>query len=138
GRRKCRSRGERLDGGRFMSAPDAFLPASLRPAPQAPSPRTRRPIRWWLQVGTFTAVFIGAGILLAGWRLTAVEVTSCQGLPPSAVVNLESLTGRWIPSLDLERIRQDVERWPGITGVGVELKLPATLRIQALPDEICA
>ncbi len=121
-----------------MSAPAAFLPTSLRPTPQAPRPRTRRPIRWWLQAGTFTAVFIGAGILLAGWRLKAIEVTACPGLPPSTVVNLENLTGRWVPSLDLEEIRKDVERWPGVTGVGVELKLPGTLRIQALPDEICA
>ncbi len=115
-----------------------FLPASLRPTPQAPRSRTRSPIRWWLSAGVITTFCVGAGILLAGWRLNAVEITTCTGLPASAVVNLEDLRGTWIPSLDLDKIRQNVETWPGIAGVAVELKLPATLRIQALPDEICA
>ena len=115
-----------------------FLPASLRPTPQAPHSRTRKPIRWGLQAGAITAFFVGAGILLAGWRLNTVEIKSCPGLPASAVVNLEDLRGSWIPSLDLDEVRQTVENWPGVTGVTVELELPATLRIQAPPDEICA
>lgn len=115
-----------------------FLPASLRPTPQAPRSRTRSPMRWWLSAGAIVTLCVGAGILLAGWRLNAIEVTTCTGLPASAVANLEDLRGSWIPSLDLDEVRQNVETWPGIDGVAVELKLPATLRIQALPDEICA
>ena len=115
-----------------------FLPASLRPAPQAPRARARRPIKWWLQAVIVAVVCIGGGTLLAGWRLETVEVTGCPGLPPSAMVNLEELRGRSIPFLDLEEIRCDVERWPGVSGVAVELKLPSTLRVRALPDEICA
>lgn len=127
-------------GGNGISgqASRTFLPASLRPAPQTPRPRARRPIKRWIQAIAVTAVCIGAGTLPAGWRLKAVEVTSCPGLPPSAVVSLEDLRGRWIPAVNLDEIRRDVERWPGIAGVAVELKLPATLRVQALPDEICA
>lgn len=121
-----------------MSAPTDFLPISLRPSPQAPRPRNRRVLGWWLQATGLTAILLGAAFLLAGWRLEVVEVTGCPGLPPSAQVNLEDLAGSWIPSLDLQAIRQDLERWPGVTGVAVELKLPTTLRVQALPDEICA
>jgi len=75
---------------------------------------------------------------LNSWRLEAVDATGCAGLPPSAVVNLEDLCGRWIPTLDLNQVRQNIECWPGVAGVAVELQLPATLRIRALPDEICA
>lgn len=121
-----------------MSAPTEFLPMNLRPRPQAPRPRTRRLFESWIQAAALTALFLGGAFLLAGWRLEVVQVTSCPGLPPSAQANLEGLAGSWIPSLDLETIRQDVERWPGVAGVAVELKLPSTLRIQALPDEICA
>ncbi len=115
-----------------------FLPANLRPAPQAPGPTPRRPTRWWLQAITVTAVCICIGILLNGWRLKAVDATGCTGLPASAVVNLEGLRGHWIPMLDLDQVRQDVECWPGVAEVAVELQLPSTLRIRALPDEICA
>ena len=116
----------------------AFLPASLRPAPQAPRATPRRPNRWWLQAITVTAACLAIGVLLNGWRLDAIDTTGCAGLPRSAVVNLEDLRGRWIPTLDLNQVRRDIECWPGVAGVAVELQLPATLRIRALPDEICA
>lgn len=121
-----------------MSAPTEFLPTNLRPSPQAPRPRTRRRFDWWIQTLVLTAIILGAATLLARWRLDVVQITGVPGLPPSVHVNLEGLAGHWIPSLDLETIRQDVERWPGVAGVAVELQLPSTLRIQALPDEICA
>ncbi len=114
-----------------------FLPPSLRPAPQAPRSAPRRLNRRWFRAVAVTAVCIGTATLLNSWRLKAVDATGCAGLPPSAVVNLEDLRGRWIPTLDLNQVRRDVELWPGVAGVAVELKLPATLRIRALPDEIC-
>jgi len=95
-------------------------------------------VRFWFRTLSFTAVCIGFGALLNAWRLDTVDASGCAGLPASAVVNLEDLCGRWIPTLDLNQVRQDIECWPGVAGVAVELQLPATLRIRALPDEICA
>ena len=115
-----------------------FLPASLRPAPQTLRPRGRLLIRSWLKIIATIVVCVGVVSLLAQWRIDVVEVNECTGLPASAAVNLTDLRGRWIPAVDLEKIRQDVERWPGIAGASIELKLPATLRVRALADEICA
>lgn len=121
-----------------MSEAQTFLPASLRPAQQAPRKRTRLPVKWWCQFVATALVIFGAGILLSRWRVEVVEITDCPGLPASAVTNLEEIKGFWIPSIDLDKIRHDVEMWPGVAGVAIELKLPSTIRIQALPDEICA
>ena len=115
-----------------------FLPPSLRPTPQVQRPAPRRATSWWLRAITVAAVCIGIGTMLNGWRLKAIDATGCAGLPPSAMVNLEELRGRWIPTLNLNQVRQDVECWPGVAGVTVELQLPTTLRIRALADEICA
>ncbi len=140
------SRSHRADGMRKAEvvlaraqSGENFLPLSLRPVPQAaPRASVRRPARVWLRIAAVTAIFIGVGVFLAGWRLEAVEATGCAGLPPSAKLNLEDLRGRWIPALDLDQIRQDFERWPGVAEVTVELQLPETLRVRAIPDEICA
>ena len=121
-----------------MHSRQRFLPLSLRPIPQAPRSSVNRPAKMWRRIGVVAAISIGVGVILAGWRLESVETTGCTGLPPSATLNLEALRGRWIPTLDLDQIRQDVERWPGVAEVAVELQLPQTLRVRATPDKICA
>ncbi len=115
-----------------------FLPANLRPAPQAPRPRVRRPMKAWLKISAVTVICVGTGLPFALWNLKSVEVTGCEGLPDSETLNLKNLSGSWIPAVDLSRVRENVERWPGVEGVSVELKLPATLLVRALPDTICA
>lgn len=122
-----------------MPEAQTFLPANLRPTQRAPRVRRpRRPLRWWLKFVASTLACLGAGVLLANWRLESVEITECPGLPASAIVSLTDLRGLWIPAIDLDSIRKDVESWPGVSAVAIELKLPSTLRIQALPDEVCA
>lgn len=119
-----------------MTAP-AFLPASFRPAAPTPPPNRRNRIRRWSRGLGILALMLGVGWTAAQWKIAAVEVIPCPGFPASEITNLEQLEGLWIGRLDLEAVRETVERWPGIASVAVEFKLPSTLRVEAWPDEIC-
>ncbi len=119
-----------------MPESGSFLPTNLRPAPR-PLPRRRRKPRRWARAVIVLVLCGAAGLLVSRWRIRSVEVTPCAGIPSSVVAGLEDFEGCWVPLISLDRIRRDVERWPGVASVVVELEPPWTLRIEATPDQLC-
>ncbi|MCD4747757.1 MAG: hypothetical protein K8R59_00155 [Thermoanaerobaculales bacterium] len=117
-----------------MTAERSFLPESLRPQPKATSrPKTRHRLRYTvviLSIATVVAV-------LASWRVDAVLVESCSAIPASATADFNIMQGRWVPAVDLDWVRRQAERWPGVATVDVKLQLPGTLRVLAGPEDIC-
>ena len=102
-----------------MSRP-VFLPDRFRPA----LPR-RRPRRLLALVA-----FIPCSLLLLPlWRVQTVEVTGCGGLPASFELSLRQLEGTSLLTTNLDRIREQVDAWPGVAGVEVRLELPGTLHV---------
>jgi len=102
-----------------MSRP-MFLPDRLRPA----LPR-RRPRRLLALV----AAIPGCLLLLPLWRVQTVDVTGCGELPVSLERSLRQLEGTSLLTLDLDRVREQVEAWPGVASVEVRLELPGTLHV---------
>ncbi len=119
-----------------MPESGSFLPTNLRPAPR-PLPRRRHAPRQWVRATIVLVLCCTAGLLVSYWRIRAVEATPCAGIPSSVVAGLEEYEGRWIPLVSLDRIRRDIERWPGVASVVVELEPPWTLRIEATADRLC-
>ncbi len=72
-------------------------------------------------------------LVLPLWRVEAVTVASCVGLPRATRTGLERLGGEWVPLLDLHWVRHQAAQWPGVAGVEVELRLPGTLVVTAHP-----
>jgi hypothetical protein len=65
------------------------------------------------------------------WRVQAVQVEGCPGLPPGVTQSLQGLVGRFPLAVDPQWIRQQVEVWPGVESVDVRLELPATVKVSA-------
>jgi len=103
---------------------DVFLPDRLRPLP--PRRRSRRPL-------LLLAVAAVVPLLAPWWRVTAVEMTACPGLPESVAVSLQELVGRFPLAVDPKWVRGQIEVWPVVEAVDVRLELPGTLRVTATP-----
>jgi hypothetical protein len=112
----------------------SFLPDSLRPQPKV-APRSRRGFR--IRLGLGLAAFAAGVWLVTSWQISDVSVQTCQGMPPSAARDLELLKGNWVPAVDLRWVRRQAEQWPGVGAVDVELRLPGTLSVRAVAEEIC-
>ena len=111
----------------MSTLPPRFLPERLRP--RVP----RRPAR-----GRLLALVVLPGLLavVPYWRLRAVEVEGCPALPAAARQSLADLVGCPVVLLDLGWVRHQVEMWPGVAAVEVELDLPGTLRVAAHPSQV--
>ncbi len=112
----------------------SFLPDSLRPQPKTP-PRSRRGFH--LRLGLSLTAIAAVIWLAASWRLQAVSVRTCPGLPAAVAEDLVDLRGQWVPTVDLQWVRRQAEQWPGIADVDVELQLPGTLVVRAAEEEYC-
>ena len=82
-----------------------FLPDRFRPRP----PR-RRSAKPWMVL----AVVAILPLMAPGWRVQAVEIEGCPGLPPEVTQSLQSLVGRFALMVDPQWIRRQVEVWPVI------------------------
>lgn len=105
-----------------MSGP--FLPDSVRP--RAPRRRGRQPL-------AFLLAAVALPLLAPWWRLRTVEVTTCDGLPSSAVSALYGLEGQFALAVDPQRLAAGLEEWPAVAEVDVRLSLPGTLEVRATP-----
>ncbi len=105
-----------------------FLPDRLRPR----SPR-RRPRRRLALLGVVPVMLLA----LPHLRVKEVRVAACPQLPAAAVRSLYELEGRAAFSIDLEAIREQVEAWPGVGEVSVELQLPGTISVRAVAAAVC-
>lgn len=119
----------------MTTAPRSFLPESLRPKPKA-APRSR--IGGWIRLAISVVALAVTTWLVLSWRIDAVEVTTCAGLPEGIAADLRGLRGQWVPAVDLGWVRRHAERWPGVAAVDVELRLPGTLVVHAVEEEVCA
>ncbi len=104
-----------------------FLPDRLRPAVARRTPRRRR--WWWLALGLLSALLV----LLPCWRVRAVAVDACGAVPPATRKSLSDLVGTPVPLVDLQWVRGQLEAWPGVRAVEVELELAGKLRAVARP-----
>ena len=116
-----------------MTPDRSFLPENLRPQPKAP-PRPRRRTR--VRAILCLAAVIALVALLSSWRIGEITVDACEGIPASAVADLQTVKGRWVPAVNLDRLRTQLERWPGVAVVEVTLHLPATIEIRTTAEEI--
>jgi len=99
-----------------------FLPDRLRP------PTTARKRRRGFALLTVVPVML---LALPKWQVGEVLVEGCPKLPQPTVHSLHELVGQPAMGLDLEAVRDQVEIWPGVGEVEVELELPHTLRVSA-------
>jgi len=102
------------------------FPAGLR------RPRPRRARLWvrWLPLALPAVLPLA---LL--WRVGTVQIQGCPGLPASACRSLHDLVGTPVVLLHLDRIRDDVQAWPGVALVEVRFEAPGTLSVTAHPAE---
>lgn len=107
-----------------MSA--GFLPERLRP--RAQRRRTRRSV---LLVALLPATLA----LTPWWRVQAVDLSGCCGLPGEVTAQLEELVGRPALTVSPQWVRHQLEVWPEVSEVEVQLELPGTLRVTARPTE---
>jgi cell division septal protein FtsQ len=111
-----------------MSSQPLALPERLRPRPVRRRSR-RRP--------TLLLVLLLCLLLpLPWWRLQRVEVTPCPGLPEVVRQELSDLAGTSPLALDLQWVRRQMEVWPGVAGVKVQLELPGSLYVTVRPAEV--
>jgi len=101
-----------------------FLPDRLRP--RAARRRPRRGL-------VLLAVLPVLVFLPPLWRVQAVEIDSCPGLPAAVTTSLEELVGRSPLTVDPQWVRDQLEVWPVVAAVDVQLELPATLRVSVTP-----
>ncbi len=99
-----------------------FLPDRLRP--RAQRKRSRKPLL--LLVVLPLALFV-----VPMWRVQAVDVSGCSGLPPELMVSLDDLVGRPTLAVSPQWVRHQLEAWPAVSAVEVRLELPGTLHISA-------
>lgn len=104
----------------------AFLPERLRP--RAPRRRSRRS---FLLVGLLPATLA----LTPLWRVQAVDLSGSGELPVEVTAQLEGLVGRPTLAVSPAWVRRQLEVWPEVSAVEVQLELPGTLRITARPAE---
>jgi len=69
------------------------------------------------------------------WRVQAVDLTGCTGLPSEVTAQLEGLVGRPALAVSPAFVRRQLEVWPEISAVEVQLELPGTLRVTARATE---
>jgi hypothetical protein len=100
----------------------SFLPDRLRPAAQRR--RSRRPLIGLVILPAMLA-------MLPMWRVQAVDLSRCTGLPEEAVISLRELVGRPTIAVSPQWVRHQLEIWPEVSMVEVSLELPATLRVAA-------
>lgn len=101
-----------------------FLPDRLRPAASRRRPRGRLAL---------VAMLPACLLLLPLWRVQAVNLTGCPGLPTAVEQSLRDLEGASPLTIDLERIREQVEVWPAVDSVEVHFELPGTVYVTARP-----
>jgi cell division septal protein FtsQ len=70
-------------------------------------------------------------LLTPWWRVQAVEVRGCPGLPKTVTRSLQDLVGLCPLALDPQWVRRQVEVWPVVETVDVRLQLPATVQVSA-------
>lgn len=70
------------------------------------------------------------------WRVQSVEIEACPELPASASTSLKQLVGTPIVLLDLGRVRDNIQAWPGVAAVEVRLEVPGTVQISVRPAEV--
>ena len=103
-----------------------FLPDRLRP--RAPRKRSRKPL---LLVVVLSLTLVAIPM----WRVQAVDVSGCLGLPPQLMTSLDDLVGRPTLAVSPQWVRHQLEAWPAVSAVEVRLELPGTLRISATHAE---
>jgi hypothetical protein len=74
--------------------------------------------------------------LLPWWRVRAVQVEGCPGLPDSVAKSVESLVGRSALEVSPRWVRRQLEVWPAVASVEVQLDLPGTLMVTATPATV--
>ena len=103
-----------------------FLPERLRPRPVR---RRRRRLA--------APIVLMAGLAaLPLWRVDAVEVRACPGIPAPVLDALGDLEGEPVWAVDLDAVRRRLEVWPAVAGVEVRLELPDRIRIRLRPHRI--
>lgn len=100
----------------------SFLPDRLRP--HAPRRASRRPFLVVVLVPT-------ALVLVPLWRVHAVDVSGCAGVPEVVRASIEELQGRPAVLVSPQWVRQQLEAWPEVATVEVRLELPSTLKVSA-------
>lgn len=88
----------------------------------------RRRLSRWLLLPVALSAFVLAA---SAWRVSAISLGGCPGLPASVSSNLSAAVGTPMVALDLEWVRQVVGCWPAVAGVDVTVELPGTLRVVA-------
>ena len=107
-----------------MSA--SFLPERLRP--RTPRRRTRRS-------ALLFALLPATLALTPWWRVQAVDLSGCRGLPSEVTRQLQALVGRPALTVSPQWVRAQLEVWPEVSEVEVRLELPGTLRVTARPTD---
>jgi hypothetical protein len=69
--------------------------------------------------------------MLPMWRVQAVDVSRCKGLPEEVTSSLQDLVGRPAIAVSPQWVRHQLEIWPAVSAVEVRLELPATLHVAA-------
>lgn len=100
-----------------------FLPDRLRPRPAR---RRRR------RLAAPVALVAGLAVLPL-WRIDAVEVRACPGVPTQVLEALGELEGEPVWAVDLDDVRRRLEVWPAVAGVEVRLELPDRLLVRLRP-----
>jgi hypothetical protein len=99
-----------------------FLPERLRP--RAQRRRARRSV--------LLVVLLPATLALTPWwRVQAVDLSGCLGLPSEVTAQLHDLVGRPALSVSPQWVRHQLEAWPEVSAVEVRLELPGTLHVTA-------
>lgn len=110
-----------------MTSQPLALPERLRPRPARR--RSRRRL-------TLLILLPCLLIPLPWWKLQRIEVTPCPGLPEVVSQELQQLTGTSPLALDLQWVQRQMEVWPGVAGVKVQLELPGSLYVTVRPAEV--
>ncbi len=107
---------------------------SLPRMPEDLRPRATRPARRRRRRGALLLAFLPAlALTLPLWRVHAVDVAPCAGVPAASRAGLQHLVGEWLPLLDLHWVRRQLAQWPAVAGVEVALELPGTVTVVAHP-----
>jgi hypothetical protein len=110
-----------------MTSQPLALPERLRPRP------VRRRSRRRLTLLVLLPCLL---IPLPWWKLQRIEVTPCPGLPEGIRQELQQLVGTSPLALDLQWVQRQMEVWPGVAGVKVQLELPGSLYVTVRPAEV--
>lgn len=111
-----------------MRTNPAFLPESLRPVPKSKT-HHRGSKSLVITLVLLVIAMLGSGLFF--WRIEEFKITTCPGLPPCALKNLESFRGTQILILDLDTLRRQIDCWPGVRRCEISLQLPGVVKIRA-------